>query len=634
MNENRTPKINRREFLEWSSLATTSALLGVANILTRSAEADETPVNRSRPEFSPYSFEHLGERFTFAIIGDSHILPRSKPGAPCYDEYYQAAVREIAASKPTPAFIIVVGDVVHAPYDDYFSVALELSSESKVPVLWVHGNHDGTAQMPPLFAKYQKQLNGYEKLYGSFNAGNWHFLWIPDECQLVSAPLAQEVFAWMEQDLQVNRNRPTMLFVHRHLLPVGLTQLEYYAFSMANRDRILDLIFKHGNVKEVFSGHVHNGIKDSIGSAWQYRGANFVLSPTIHQPRDMGKMEEFPEYMPRYMGREKRGGFYLLVDVDGNKVTNLRGRCVGIAGEHVYPQQFEQFDPAFDPRWEKSFGQLMPRTELVNGDFEDGLTGWAMPYRYQAEKLPLYEWKVSDDTAASGKKSVYLLCRSARNLSAGDDATLELYQAVALSAGVRPVLKASYRPEQTSPFGGGYIRLTGYAKTEPKLRMMFHWGRQEEQSAVMIETTGFAELGRPMDRRAFDTLYRRKEAFFWNLADSPGQWHDLQVDMAELYEQVLQGQRQFADLALDKVILICGAWSGHTGEKDLEVDDQYVWHPKGTPFDQGVYFDSFSLDLGKTSLAALTSANDGKPLETRIAQLKPVFGHAIRTKKT
>ena len=112
MNSKPALKINRRDFLEWSSLTASTALLGAANILPRKAAGDQTPVTRGRPKFSPYSFGDLGERFTFAIIGDSHIMPRNKPGAPCYDEYYQAALREIAAAKPTPAFVVVVGDVV------------------------------------------------------------------------------------------------------------------------------------------------------------------------------------------------------------------------------------------------------------------------------------------------------------------------------------------------------------------------------------------------------------------------------------------------------------------------------------------------------------------------------------------
>jgi hypothetical protein len=621
--------IDRRKFLHRSGLATSALVLAGAPTWSPSAMASERPADHgTHPAFSPYSFDDVAERFAFAVIGDPHIIPRDGKGPQWYNEFYRTALDEIGAMKPTPAFVVVVGDVVSRPEDGNYAVLLEISKQSTVPVLWVHGNHDGTAKNPPIFAKYQKLLNGYERYYGSFNAGKWHFLWIPDECQLWNEALAAEVFAWMEKDLQENRQRPTTLFLHRHLLSVGLTQMEYYAFSMENRDKILELAFKYGNVKQVFSGHVHNGIKASIRSAWSYQGANFILSPTVHRPRDWGKFEEFPEYMPRYMGKNETGGFYMLVDVDGGQVTALRGRCAGVAGEHAYPTQFKPFSPQLDPRWAKPLGQLAPHQELVNGDFEEGLNGWSMPYRYQAEKLPLCEWKAADNPAAEGKKSAYLLCRSARYLSGADDVALDLYQEVAVRAGVRPALKACYYPEQTSPFGGGYIRLAGYARTEPKLGMMFHWGQQEEQATVLIQTLAYAELGREGGRGDFE-----KGTFFWDLADAPGKWHELQVDIAGLYEKVLQGKRRFEDLAVDKILVACGVWCGHTTENQLEVDEHFVWHPKGTPFDQGAYFDHFHLDLAQTSTGALKSTNDGRPLGTNLAQLKSKFGHARQPNK-
>ena len=278
-----------------------------------------------------------------------------------------------------------------------------------------------------------QRLRGY---YGSFNAGKWHFLWIPDDEQLSNRRLAEEVFAWMDKDLAENRDRPSMLFLHRQLLPVGLSQLEYYAYTMEHRDQILERVFRYGNVKQVFSGHVHNSIKSSIDSAWSYRGVNFILSPTVHRPRDMGRFEAFPEYMSRYMSEHQpAGGFYMLVDVDGSRVAGMRGRCAGIAGERLYPQRFRPFDPAIDPRWAKPVGQLTPHQQLLNGDFEEGLTGWSMPYRFQAEREPLCEWKATDEMAASGKKSAYLLCCAPRDMAGNDDALVELYQTVALPAG-------------------------------------------------------------------------------------------------------------------------------------------------------------------------------------------------------
>ena len=65
------------------------------------------------------------------------------------------------------------------------------------------------------------------------------------------------------------------------------------------------------------------------------------------------------------------------------------------------------------------------------------------------------------------------------------------------------------------------------------------------------------------------------------------------------------------------------------GQSEVEVDDHFVWRPKGTAFDQGAYFDGFSLAFDRNASAGIQSANDGRPLETAIAQLKPIFGDAL-----
>jgi hypothetical protein len=68
-------------------------------------------------------------------------------------------------------------------------------------------------------------------------------------------------------------------------------------------------------------------------------------------------------------------------------------------------------------------------------------------------------------------------------------------------------------------------------------------------------------------------------------------------------------------LAIDTLLVCCGVWCGPTSQRNVEVDDHFVWHPKGTPFDQGAHFDHFALDLGKIPQGALASSNDGRPLE-------------------
>ena len=145
-----------------------------------------------------------------------------------------------------------------------------------------------------------------------------------------------------------------MTFMHYHLLPVGTSQLEFYTYSITYKNRLLDALTRYGNVKYVFSGHVHSGIKNSVKTAWEYGGVNFIVVPSPVRPRPFG--EEYPEYT-------LVGGYYLKVEVQGKSVR-LLGHQIGRTAEHRYPPSASKFDFAVAPRYFKAVWDLPAETKL------------------------------------------------------------------------------------------------------------------------------------------------------------------------------------------------------------------------------------------------------------------------------
>ena len=90
-------------------------------------------------------------------------------------------------------------------------------------------------------------------------------------------PPRREPVAWLDADLDASRDRPTMVFLHYPLLPVGLSQCEYYTLPMPFQRALIETFARHGQVRHVISGHVHAGIRSSIKCSWTWRGTNYIV---------------------------------------------------------------------------------------------------------------------------------------------------------------------------------------------------------------------------------------------------------------------------------------------------------------------------------------------------------------------
>ena len=275
-----------------------------------------------------------GNDFQFAILADPQVSAEDNKGRVSVNAQETTALiaAELNGMKRGPAFVFWAGDLVNVFEPKSVANFKRLCGLFKMPHVLMHGNHD---TLPPYdgYRQLQKEIGGVESPYYSFDVGMWHFIVTPCNLQENSKAEVQAekaMLTWLEADLEANKQKPTIFFNHLHFMPQGLSQTEFYMQPLALRKKMLDLMARFGNVKYYFNGHVHNGIQTAEKVAWEYKGIKFFTVPTIIQPRPYG--EEYPQFQAGI----EHGGYYLLVDVNGDKLT-LRGRLAGVAGEHVFP---------------------------------------------------------------------------------------------------------------------------------------------------------------------------------------------------------------------------------------------------------------------------------------------------------
>jgi 3',5'-cyclic AMP phosphodiesterase CpdA len=500
-------------------------------------------------------FSAAGDRFRFVLFADPQVGHGDDPNPVAANtrRTLRLGVEEVNAMTPAPLFAAFLGDLVNV-FDDASVATFEgcIAGLKPKPVL-VHGNHD---TRPPFdgFKALMGRVCGFEAVCHSFDAGKWHFVVIP--CNLAGGDPAckqaeQEVFSWLEADLAANAGRPTMVFNHLHLMPQGLSQLEWYCFPLELRLRLLGLFAKHGSVRYYFNGHVHNGIKASVKTSWQYGGTTFITVPTGTQSRNFGE-----EYAGFEQGLET-GGYYLVVDVDGESVK-LTGRLAGKTEGYAYPDKMQAFRTDIEARWLTKTTDFPPAPAVANGKFQDGLRGWQACYRYKSDMNPGYMW---EPAVREGRNAVQILTRTKDPVFWANDELTALYQTVASPVGAPPGLRASYWIDDAVRDGGGYVRLNAMKDDAFLFAMMFRWGRKHERYAdILVRCFANEVYGEPRGWLWLQELGRKKQGLFWELPETPDCWHRLDVNLANLYDQALGAPGAFAALGVTKWHLGLGTW--------------------------------------------------------------------------
>ncbi len=586
-------RLSRRYFLKTVAIAAGAYLVSVRCNGYQSLRS---------PEAFFSQFADKTDRFSLALIADPQLAEASTHGLVKLTSQQKLTeiVYEINQMRPQPAFVVFDGDLVENVQPDMISNFVHRANRLHPPVILVHGNHDGRIPYTE-FKQMQRDLNRTEMVQFSFDCGQWHFISFPCNIQETDSE-ARELLTWLAQDLAKHPNQPTMVFEHLHLMPQGLTQLEWYTYDRSLRMKILDLLATAGTVRYVICGHVHNGIQTSVKTAWSYRGINFITAPTCTAARNFG--EEYPEFvagMVNNFRQDAGGGYYLLIDINGDK-AQVRARLVGVDEEYIYPDRFPEYQDQ-EPLWFQSVLDSPPNLELLNPSFEDGLAGWSLPYRYQSDRDPGFIAEaIPQPTRPNSNQAAFLFCREKGQAWAKDE-MMELYQMVQIPPGASPTFGAYYFPEAGMKNGGGYLRLCVYHQKQLKALFLMDWGNGDKtKNFRMAQKSLYLATEEKVSAHALIHMGSQQKAFFWELPSTMGRWHQVQLNLQEIYDRALRLPGAFDRLAIDQLLVSIGVWVQEKPGSQAEA-----------------YFDDLSLTFDRNQIG-LNIDQQSVPIDNRIFQ--------------
>ena len=169
---------------------------------------------------------------------------------------FHAVLEQLQKLLPQPDLLLLTGDLSQDETPESYQYLQDRLKPWGIPTYWLPGNHD----QPSVIAQVFNQAPISPKK--SFSAGGWQFLLLSSAVSgSVYGELSPESLAWLDLQLQQNREQPTLISFHHPPFSVHSDWLD--RISLRNADDLFAVIDRHPQVRLVVFGHIHQEFERS-----------------------------------------------------------------------------------------------------------------------------------------------------------------------------------------------------------------------------------------------------------------------------------------------------------------------------------------------------------------------------------
>lgn len=172
-----------------------------------------------------------------------------------------------------PDLVLLTGDLSQ----DYSLASYERIADTfqdfSCPVVALLGNHDDERVFKRVLSGTNVAIDDQDLV-----VGEWRILLLNSRWSgQVAGRLSEQELLFLETALSQQRTKSTLIFLHHHVLPVGLSWID--SVILTNATEFLAIIDRCQQIKAVFSGHVHqesNLIRNNVSflttpsTSWQF----------------------------------------------------------------------------------------------------------------------------------------------------------------------------------------------------------------------------------------------------------------------------------------------------------------------------------------------------------------------------
>jgi Icc protein len=190
--------------------------------------------------------------FLVAQITDTHLFAGESQellGLPTAKSL-NAVLNCLQKLQPQPDLLLLTGDLSQDETVESYCRLYQSLLPLKIPVYWLPGNHD----IP--FLMDQVLNTAPISAEKTFQQGGWNFVLLNSAVLgRVEGKLSSQSLNWLEQQLQANPQRPTLLALHHPPFPIGSDWID--GINLQNSADLFAVLDRYPQVKLVLFGHIH-----------------------------------------------------------------------------------------------------------------------------------------------------------------------------------------------------------------------------------------------------------------------------------------------------------------------------------------------------------------------------------------
>ena len=237
-------------------------------------------------------------------ISDTHLFGDKNQkinGSNSYQNLKQV-LSHVSSLEKKLDLIVVSGDLSQDSSFESYQHLANLLNTTGIKYYFFPGNHDDVDVINKVF-----DLNWVKnKVDYSFNLNGWHISVIDTSVYPeVGGELLDDQLINLDKNLKQNKDKPTIIFMHHHSMPLNSAWLDKYILKDAGK--FINLIKVNPQVKAVLFGHIHQVFEKTIG-------ATFYGSAPATCYQVLPKTEMFTI--------EKLSAGYRLIELDRDKFSS------------------------------------------------------------------------------------------------------------------------------------------------------------------------------------------------------------------------------------------------------------------------------------------------------------------------
>ncbi|QLB41524.1 MULTISPECIES: 3',5'-cyclic-AMP phosphodiesterase [Mannheimia] len=165
--------------------------------------------------------------------------------------------KQIEQTKQGFDLILSTGDLIQDQNIAGYHYFAQLTEPLKTPIVWLEGNHDVQPYMSQILGEYSHILPHKQILIGD----RWQLLLL--NTQVAGMPygeLSYRQLKWLEEKLNENPKRFTLIALHHNILPTNSAWLDQH--SLKNSDELAKILQPFDHIKGIVHGHIHQQVDD------------------------------------------------------------------------------------------------------------------------------------------------------------------------------------------------------------------------------------------------------------------------------------------------------------------------------------------------------------------------------------